>query len=124
MCDPTAQRGCRRLSFVRIKVGVRAFSLRNTVLQISLTALGVRLALLNFEEAVSGVFLLLPRVRRRRVVFQARRDVSWSSVVPEETSGLREVFRNPSHLLVVFTPSSCRALCLTLAQDRTCVSRE
>ena len=40
------------------------------------------------------------------------------------TSALREVFRNPSHLLVVLTPSSCRELCLTLAQDRTSVSRE
>ena len=33
---------------------------------------------------------------------------SWSLVVPGGTSALREVFRNPSHLLVVFTPSSCR----------------
>ena len=41
-------------------------------------------------------------------------------VVPEKTSGLREVFRNPSHLLVVFTPSSCSCALLWLKTGLVC----
>ena len=55
-CVTRPPRGGADVVFCEIKVGIWAFSLGNTVLRASSTALGVRLALLDFVEVVFSVF--------------------------------------------------------------------